>query len=109
MAAEARTTISARGDEIGRPLNRRPLGSETTQWTTTKAKGILQQVEVMVRDRDTNEVLAIPYSVVGTRSITRQAAIDAALGHITPEGTDGDRQQILGAVYVATIVMTPGG
>lgn len=108
MISEARVSIAARGDEVGRPLNRRPTADEGTRWTTSKARGVLQQVEVMVRDRDTGEVLAIPYGISSRRARTRQDVIDAALGTITPEGTDGDRQQILGAVYVGTYFMEPG-
>lgn len=108
MVTEARVSVAARGDEVGRPLNRRPTADEGTRWTTSKARGVMQQVEVMVRDRDTGEVLAIPYGISSRRARTRQDVIDAALGTITPEGTDGDRQQILGAVYVGTYFMEPG-
>lgn len=109
MVAEARHSISARGDEVSRPLNRRPTADETTTWTTAKAKGWIQQVEVMVRDRDTGDILTIPFSLKGRTLVSRQSAIDDALSVITPEGTDGEKQQILGAVYVGTYEMRPGG
>lgn len=108
MVAEARDAVAARGPELGRPQNRRPLPSEMTIWTTRKAKGVLQQVEVFVKDRDTQMVQRIPFSVRNPTAISRQAAIDVALANISAEGTDGDRQQFLGAVHVGTYVMVPG-
>lgn len=108
MVAEARTTVAARIGEISAPLSRRPTVSEATVWTTVNASGWLQQVEVYVRDRTTQEVVSIPFSVSGTRPMTRQQVIDKALATYTPEGTDGDSQVILGAVYVNSIIMQPG-
>lgn len=109
MVAEAKHAIGRRGDEMGRPLNRRPTGDEITNWTVSKAHGFIQQVEVMVRDRDTGDILAIPFSLKGRSLVSRQTAIDEALDTITPEGTDGEKQQILGAIYTGTYQMTPGG
>lgn len=108
MVSEAREAIAGREREAAAPLNRRPVADEITTWTTTKARGYIQQVEVAVRDRDTGQVLMLPYSVRGTRLVTRQQAIDEALGHYTPEGTDGERQVILGALSVGVYRMTPG-
>lgn len=108
MVAEARTAVAGRELEVGRPLDRRPVTGEFVQWTTQKARGFIQQVEVIVRDRDTGGVTPLPYSLSGTRTVTRQQAIDSALGHYNTEGTDAARQVFLGAIYVGTYIMTPG-
>lgn len=108
MVGEARAMMAQRGDELGRPLNRRPTSDEMVRWTTRNASGFIQQVNVMVRDRDTGEIIALPYSYKGRTLISRQRAIDAAMATFTPEGTDGEKQQILGAVYSGTWEMVPG-
>jgi hypothetical protein len=109
MVTEAKATVASRSAELTRPLNRRPTAGEATRWTTRQASGWMQNVEVKVRDRATNQVLTVPYSISSSRPVTRQQAIDAALATITPAGTGGDTQQILGAVYVSTLLMVPGG
>jgi hypothetical protein len=109
MVSEARAAIAGREREAGAPLNRMPVADEITQWSTPRARGFIQQVEVAVRDRDTGQVLMLPYSVRGDRLVTRQEAIDEALAHYTPEGTDGERQVILGALSVGVYRMMPGG
>lgn len=107
MIGEARAALANRGDEISRPLNRRPTADETTVWTTRKASGWAQQVEVMFRDRDTNAIIARPYFLTGRQLRSRQFVIDEAMGIYNPEGTDGDRQQLLGAIYTGTYRMIP--
>lgn len=108
MVSEARAAIAGRERAASAPLNRRPAGDEITTWNVPKARGYIQQVEVAVRDRDTGQVLMLPYSVRGDRLITNQDAIDEALAHYTPEGTDGERQVILGALPVGTYRLSPG-
>lgn len=109
MISEARAAIAGREAEAGAPLNRRPTADEVNDWVTPRSRGYIQQVEVAVRDRDTGQVIMLPYSVRGTGLLTRQEAIDEALAHYTPEGTDGERQVILGALSVGTYRMIPGG
>jgi hypothetical protein len=107
MISEARAAIAGREAAAGAPLDRRPVADEMTAWSTRQAQGFIQQVEVAVRDRDTGMVMMLPYSVKGAGLVTNQEAIDEALAHYTPEGTDGERQVILGAINVGTYRMTP--
>lgn len=109
MVGEARAMLAQRGDEISRPLNRRPTGEEIVTWHTRKKSGFIQQVEVMARDRETGAIIALPYSVKSQTLMSRQRAIDEALSAFTPEGTDGEKQQILGAIHTGTYQMIPSG
>ena len=109
MVSEARTTVAARLGELGASVDRRPTAGEATRWKTAVASGWLQQVEVYMRDRTTGEVITRPFSITGSRPLTRQQVIDKALDTYTPEGTDGDSQVFLGVAYVGSILMQPGG
>lgn len=102
---QARAALANRVDEITRPLNRRPVGNEITEYTSKKARGYLQQIEVFVKDRDTGLVESRHYIVKSDTLRSRQfivaegieryqAAIDA-----NPEDYP---EEILGAVYVGT-------
>lgn len=108
MVTEARTTVAARVGELSAPLDRRPTAGEATRWTTVNASGWAQQVEVIVRDVGTSEIRTIPFTVTGTKPITRQAAIDKALQTYSPDSGSGGNEVILGAVYVNSIIMEPG-
>lgn len=105
---QARAAVSQRPQAMAAPLDRRATADEVITWTTRGARGRIDQVEVFVMDRDTGEVFPVPYSARSQRGVTRQDAIDEALSRITPEGTDGDRQLILGAAHVGTYEMVPG-
>lgn len=108
LVGHAQEAMSKRQKEVTAPLDRRPTAEYLQHWPTKKKTGIAQQVEILARDRDTNELITIPYTRFGSTLVSRQSVIDDALSTITPEGTDGDRQQILGASYVGTYVATPG-
>jgi len=84
------------------PLNRKPTADQIETWSKWKGKGYIQQVEVLARDRDTGQIISIPFSSTGRVLKSRKAVIQEALSTITPEGTDGDKQQLLGAVYTGT-------
>lgn len=105
--SEARATIERRGDVVGTDLGSRPAASDMTTWTTRRASGVIQQIEVMAVDRATGVIEAIPFSHRTENGTTWNEAIAAALDTISPEGTDGERQRIIGALPVGVYRMTP--
>lgn len=106
--SEAKSAVAGRERELAAPQNRAPSREELQTWTTRGAAGILQQVEVFVRDLATGEVVPIPYSVTSDAGVSRQIAIGEALGAIADEA-EGYGQVVLGAAHVGAFEMVPGG
>lgn len=104
---QARAAVGARPAALAAPLDRRATADEVLTWTTRGARGRLDQVEVYVLDRDSGDVIPIPYSVRSQTGVTRQQAIDEALNVYTPEG-EGYNQVILGAAHVGAFDLQPG-
>lgn len=108
---EARAALANRVSELTRPLNRRPVGSEITRYTTKRATGFMQQVEVFVRDRDTGMIESRPYVVKTDTLRSRQFIVEEAMSRYqnaidsSPEDYPED---VLGAAYVGTHEMIPG-
>lgn len=107
--AEVKRTVAARGDEIGRPLNRRPTGDEMTRWTTPGPSRVGQQVEIMYRVAGEDEILTTYFTVTSRNGITRGRAVDQAIEWFD-QGVDagsppGEQQVLLGAVHVGAYRM----
>ena len=102
LTGELQAMLARREGIYDEPLNRRPTADQIETWSKWKGKGYIQQVEVLARDRDTGQIISIPFSSTGRVLKSRKAVIQEALSTITPEGTDGDKQQLLGAVYTGT-------
>lgn len=94
-------------EKLGQSVNRVPVASEIQIWETVTARGYVQQVEVLIRDRATNEIISIPFSLTGKTLRSRNTALKAALDTYSPDSQSGEGQQILGAVYTGTYEMRP--
>ena len=105
--SEVAATVSLREGIYNEPQNLRPVAAEIQPWTTIKASGYVQQVEVLVRDRGTGEIISIPYSAMGRSLQSRRAVIAKALEVYGQEGHSGPPQTILGAVYTGTYQAVP--
>lgn len=108
LHGEVQSALAGRIGEASAPLDRAPGGDETTKWTTRNAGGFLQQVEVLVRDRATGEVMAKPFSVTGEAMLTRGEAISQALDAYM-DNADEYEEQVLGAVHVGAYELVPDG
>ncbi len=109
VTAELQANLASREGIYDEPVNRIPVASEIQRWTTQKAKGYIQQVEVMVRDKATGEIISIPYSLTGRKLVSRASAIKAALGVYGGDQARKYEQQLLGAVYSGTYEAVPEG
>jgi len=107
--AEVAAHISLREGIYNEPTDLRPVGEEVKTWSTHKAAGYAQQVEVLVRDQGTGEIITIPYTYTGHELLTRREVINKALDVYDGEGSSGEHQQMLGAVYSGTYQMVPTG
>jgi hypothetical protein len=106
---EVAAHISLREGIYSEPQNLRPVASEIQQWTTSKATGYIQQIEVLVRERGTGEIISVPYSAMGRTLRSRRNIINEALNVYSDENAQKYNQQILGAVYTGTYQAVPAG
>jgi hypothetical protein len=104
---EVAAQVSLREGIYNEPQNLRPTGEEIKVWTTTKAKGYVQQVEVLVREQGTGEIISIPFSGMGRTLRSRRAVIAEALETYSDENAERYGQTILGAVYTGTYEARP--
>lgn len=103
---EVRRRLSNSLEEATRPLNRRPRGDEIIPIRSPKGSGYIQQVSVLVEDKETGDVATRPFFVRGRGLLTRQATIDAAIEAFETGVTgspDRYNERILGAVYENTL------
>lgn len=109
LRGEVERMVSAREGIYNEPQHLRPIANEIQQWTTSKARGYIQQVEVLVRDRATGQVISVPYSSVSSNLRSRMAVIREALDVYSDDNAKKYNQQILGAVYSGTFQAVPQG
>jgi hypothetical protein len=107
LTGEIQAMLAAREGVLDEPVNLVPTAHEITQWTTAKAKGFIQQAEVLVRDKTTGQIMSIPYSRLGTDLTTRRNVLAEALTVYTAPGSSSEDQEVLGAVYTGTYQATP--
>lgn len=107
LYAEIKNSVATITEKLGQGIGRVPVASEIQIWETASAKGYIQQVEVLIRDRATNEIISIPFSLSGKTLRSRNTALKAALDTYRPDSVSGEGQQILGAVYTGTYEMRP--
>jgi len=100
--AEVAAHISEREGIFGERQEGTPYASEIQQWETIKAQGYAHQVEVLARERETGEIVSIPYTVMSHELQDRTDVINQALEIYSDENAQRYNQQILGAVYTGT-------
>jgi hypothetical protein len=110
MVGEVRRSLSSQLDEVTRPLGQRPGQHEIQGFQAKNARGFMQYVDVMVRDRATGVVSVRPYSVRTNELLRRGQVINRALksfqGAVDTNKGEYD-EQVLGAVYTATYQFVP--
>jgi hypothetical protein len=111
LRAEVGAALAKRPAEMAANLASIPAGTEVTRFSTVKATGVIQQVEVLYRVKGTDAIVNRPFSVKGAQMIARQDAINAALDAMNAAAQAGqyEEQVVLGAVYVGTYELVPGG
>jgi len=107
---QARAALANRVGELVRPLNRRPVPGEITQYTAKRATGFMQYVDVYVVDVDGGPPQARPWAIRVDTLRSRQSVINEALARYEastlPEGTF-EGETILGASYAGTVEFIP--
>jgi hypothetical protein len=106
---EVAAQISLREGIYDEPQNLRPTANEIQTWSTVRASGYVQQVEVLVRDRGTGEIISVPYTSLGKTLRSRRSVINEALEIYSDENAEKYNQSILGAVYSGTYAAQPIG
>jgi hypothetical protein len=109
LVGEMQAMLASREGIYDEPINLRPVASEIQTWTTNKARGYIQQVEVLVRERATGQIISVPFSVSGRSLVSRRNAISQALDVYSDDNAQRYNQQILGAVYTGTYEARPAG
>jgi hypothetical protein len=109
---QARAALANRVGELTRPLNRRPVAGEITDYTSRSATGFMQYVDVYVVDRDGGPPRAQPWAIRGDTLVSRQAAVTAALSRYeaaTLPGGTFEGEMVIGAAYAGTVQFLPEG
>jgi len=109
LVGEIQRGLSDREGVYDEPLNLRPVASEIRTWTTSKARGYIQQVEVLVREKATGQIISVPFSVQGRSLVSRRNAIRQALDVYSDDNAKKYDQVVLGAVYTGTYEARPSG
>lgn len=109
LVGEVQAMLASREGIYNEPVNLRPVASEIQTWTTARAKGYIQQVEVLVRERSTGQIISVPFSVSGRSLVSRRSAISQALDVYSDDNAKKYDQQVLGAVYTGTYEARPEG
>jgi hypothetical protein len=112
MVSEARRAIGDRVAEATRPLNRRPTGTEITQVSSRVRTGFWQEVEIFLRDRSTGDIRTQTFTLRGQGLSTRQAVIRFAVDEANAGSAgsiNNEDDEVLGAAYVSTLELVPGG
>lgn len=109
---EARAALANKAEEITRPLNRRPVGTEITTYSTKRASGYMQSVEIFVRDPDTGLIESRYFNIRGDTLRSRQSIVNQAVSRaleISETDPDSLGGEVMGAVYTGTFQMVPRG
>lgn len=109
LRAEMERTVSSREGVFDEQQGSVPVAHEIQQWTTSKATGYIQQVEVLVRERETGTVISVPYSSVSNDLRSRAEIVAQALDVYSDDNAQKYNQQVLGAVYSGTYQAVPAG
>jgi hypothetical protein len=109
LHSEIQSNIANRAGIFNQILTRIPIAQEIRNWTTRRAQGYIQQVEVLVRDKATGQVFSVPFSLAGKTLRSRRAVLKHALSTVTGENESKYEQAVLGAVYTGTYRLTPEG
>jgi len=109
VTGELQAMLAEREGIYNEPINLRPVASEIQTWTTQKAKGYIQQVEVLVREKSTGQIVSVPFSVSGRTLVSRRNAIQQALDVYSDDNAKKYNQTVLGAVYTGTYEARPVG
>jgi|SRR6266852_1235876 len=107
LTGEIQATLAQREGVYNEPVNLRPVASEIRTWEVRHGTGFIHQVEVLVRDRKTNQVISVPYSAQSRTLRSRISVLTEALSVYSDENAKKYDQQILGAIYTGTYQMIP--
>ncbi len=77
-------------------VSRRPLAEEVTSFTAPRATGYLYQVDVLIRDRLTNEVYFTPSGYRSQRLVPYQEALQGAIDALAQAQIESERGTPLG-------------
>lgn len=99
---------ASRPEEAARPLNAVPTGGELRTMTTRQATGVMQMVEVYLKDRQTGLVMSKNFSVTSPRGL-RRADVVARAVELYSQDDSRYPTTLLAAVHVGAYRLTPGG
>jgi hypothetical protein len=107
LTGEMQKMLADKEGNYDEPVDLVPAAEHIQTWTTDKARGFIQQVEVLARDKATGEIISVPFSVSGRSLVSRRNAINQALDVYSSDSADKYEQIILGAVYTGTFEAIP--
>jgi hypothetical protein len=108
LYAQAVSLVAAGGDEIGKPLSRKPVIAQLPSYPTKNATGVMQTVTLLYRNRTTGIIDKVFYRVTSKKGVTRQSAIKSAIEAYAGQAERYD-QDMIGAVHSSAYNLTPSG
>lgn len=108
LVRTVREAIDLGAVETMQPLDRRPFTTEYRIMRTVTATGIMQYVDVWVKDRETGEIRIRPFQITSDEPMTRADAVATAIDRLQ-QSEDLYGERVLGGVYAATFLMVPKG
>lgn len=113
LYAQARLEGLSASKELGQPLNRIPTSHDVQATSSVRATGFMQRVVVMGRTED-GLIISKDVSIRTDRPVSRQAAIDKALGLVQSGMEDEETRDrypmsaLIGGIYQGTYSFQPG-
>lgn len=104
----AKAITSHSGDEIVQDPTLVPSGTDLLPWPTRTATGVKQTVTITYRDKTTGEITQTYYSVTSPNGITREEAVDQAIGAYS-DAAERYNQDLIGATHTSAYQLTPTG
>lgn len=110
--AEARAILANKAEELSRSLSRKPIAGEIMPFPVKSPGGFIQQIEVYVKDRDTDLIEVRPFSYK-TDTLRARAAVIKEVRQIFNDSIAADPttypEEVVGAAYVGTYELTLSG
>jgi hypothetical protein len=107
LFSTAKGIVSRTPDEPFRNIHEVPAATDIGMWPSKKSTGIVQNVTLTYRDKDTGHIQQTWWRTVTPNGITREEALATAIDAYS-EHAESYNQEIIGAVHTSAYRLTPG-
>lgn len=104
----AKAIVTKTDQEVFQDPTLVPSGQDLVPWPVRIATGVKQNVTLTYRDKTTGEIKQTYYSVTSPNGITRQEAVNEAIGAYA-DASERYNQDLIGAVHTGSYQLVPTG